>query len=294
MKSWIVTIAAPCLVWACLLGASRAAEPVSFALQPGNAQAFIPLGQRGSTRITEKELALVDGLTIRIRPEWLLKNGKWNFDFVDSCVATCRKLNKHYTLLLMSGGANPEKYANYSFYIQAAQQLGNRYGKDPLLYMVHITGCTPEGVSEELHWKKVTPAVEEVLRVLITAWSDAFPDKKLALAIAGGDKAKVDCMKRLVRYLDLVAPGRGIVKNNAMRAATQLGAAQNAIVVYAGDYGTGIGFEMACSSVDDPTRFGRPAIKVANVIGELERRAGRGVEYLAWYRDDLKALGSIR
>jgi hypothetical protein len=254
-----------------------------FALQPGNDQAKIPLGQRGSTRITEAELRLVDGNTIRIRPQWISKNGRWDFSFPDSCVATCRKLNKKYTLLLMGGASNPTSTASLTFYDAAWKELGRRYASDPLCVGVH-PGVPPAGHSEELFWGRPMPthAMAANKRMISVAVA-AFPRQMIIIAGSANDPA---AMRELIRYGVAIAPGRFVYKINSLSAKSDLNWIGTGLVVEAAKSGADFGFEMLDAS--SASRFGGTWQQAMAKKSALESRAGKKAVYLAKYRGDIK------
>jgi hypothetical protein len=251
-----------------------------FVLQPGNDQALIPYGQKGSTRVPEADIRKVDGVTIRFRKDWIGTPGKWKWGFVDECVKVARQADRRYTLLLMSGEENPLSEGNLKFYEAAAKALGTRYGGDWHCFGVHVTGASPEGVSEELHWKPLTPAAEKANERMINAWGNAFPDKKLLLAIGNKDDSG---MKRLIRYA--LARFKGlVVKHNSMKANTKLSANHNQLVIWAGTIGAGVGYEMVGSTKE--ARFGGTLNDAFDKIAEAQR--GRVVDYVAVYPPDVR------
>lgn len=253
-----------------------------FALQPGNENALKPYGAKGSTRVPVKDLKLVDGLTIRIRPSWLVDG---DYTFVDECVAACRTAKRKYTLLLM-GGEPGAKEAQAQFYERTAKDLAKRYGDDPYLWGVHVTGCSPIGTSEELHWEAITPAVEKQIRRMIDAWTAAFPAKNILLAIGNKDDLG---MKRVITYLLSKAKGRAIVKHNAMKASTNLKANHNQLVAWAGTQGSMVGFEMVGSTKEQ--RFGGTLDKAIQNANQVAKAAKPPViSYLAIYPPDLSKI----
>jgi hypothetical protein len=274
------------VLWACSWGL---AHGQTFALQPGNDQALIPLGQRGSTRIDEKELKLVDGNTIRIRPQWISKNGKWDWSFPDSCVALCRKLNKQYTLLLMGGANNPTSTASLTFYDAAWKELGRRYAADPLCVGVH-PGVPPAGYSEELFWGRPMPTHAMAANKRMTAVSvAAFPRQMIIIAGSANDPA---AMRELIRYGVSIAPGRFVYKMNAMSPKPNLDWMGNTLLIDAAKLGADIGYEELQPS--NHSKFGGTWVQFVAKVKEIERRAGERFVYQALYRYDLAKAGGLK
>jgi hypothetical protein len=263
------------------------------ALQPGNAGAKIPLGQRGSTRITEAELRKVEGLTIRLRPEWLWHadakgNYKWDFTVPDANITLCRKLGKKYTLLLMGGGPQPLDPYSRGFYASAARELGKRYSADPLCYAVHVTGASPPGHSEEQFWRPMPPLAIVANKGLIYEWATAFPRQLILFAGAGADPK---AMREMIRYGVEIAPGRFVYKINSLSAKTPTsGWVGTDLVVEAAKAGAGIGFEMLDNS--SASRFGGTFAQSMAKMAALEKRAGVKTSYLAIYRGDIAKAGA--
>lgn len=257
----------------------------SFALQPGD----------GRT-ISEAQLKLpgVDGLTIRIRPEWISKNGKWDWTFPDASVARCHKTNDAYTLLLMGGAKDPLKESNLAFYESAAAAMGQRYASDPLCVGVHCTGSSPSGHSEELFWGRPMPSdAKAATRRMIDAWTAAFPQQVKLLAGSANDPA---AMQELIRYGVQKAGGRFLYKSNAMKASTDLGWQGNQLVVWAAKNGAMPGWEFVGSWTHERQRFGGPFQKAFDNMDVLTDQAGlmRRQSYRAVYGPDLNLLGGVK
>lgn len=280
LRGCLAPLAMMVVLWACLAGLACGQ---TFALQPGNDQALIPLAQRGSTRITEAELRQVEGLTIRLRPQWISKAGKWDHAVTDACVATCRKLGKKYTILLMGGGDNPTSAASLTFYEAAWKELGRRYAADPLCFAVHPS-VPPKGHSEELFWGRPMPAAAMAAnKRMISVAAAAFPKQQILIAGSANDPA---AMRELIRHGVAVAPGRFIYKINSLSAKTTTsGWAGTDLIVEAAKAGAGIGFEMLDAST--ASRFGGTWSQAMAKKAALEKRAGKQTSYLAVYRGDL-------
>lgn len=254
-----------------------------FALQPGSHDPRKLDPPRGNRLVYAADLNTpgIDGLTVRGR-RFDASGKPWPlFDFYDQCQATVKKAGDRWTLLLMSGDSpNFTSEAYLREWETLIAQLGVRYGNDPSLYAVSLSGASPYGVSEERH-HKITPAIEAADKRLMRAWANAFPTKKLLFAIGNKDDAG---MKRLILYAKSIAPGRVIVKNNAMKSGTNLKANHNKLIVWAGQQGLDIGFEMVGSDNNWP--------KVKSNIAAIERQAGRKISYLAAYPGNLVQAGA--
>lgn len=248
-----------------------------FALQPGNDAALKPLSQRGSTRITEKELKLADGLTIRGRRNWLLS-------FWAENVATCRKLGKPYTLLLMGGdgGTDPTRESHLASVEKQIKQLAALYANDPLCWGVHVTGCSKSGHSEELYWgRPMPPKVIAANKRLISAWAAAFPRQRIILAGSANDQ---NAIRDLIKHGVKTAPGRFVYKMNAMSPKPNLSWAGNTLLIDAAKLGADIGYEALQPS--NHQKFGGTWAQFVAKTLEIERRAGEKFVYEALYRYD--------
>jgi hypothetical protein len=251
----------------------------TFALQPGshNPDANVLEPPRGNRLISVAQLNTpgIDGMTVRYRRGWPLK-------FIDDSRARVKQVGDRWTLLVCSGESSyyTERYLRE--WEELIALLGEKYMADPTLWGVHLTGITPYEVSEERH-HKISPEIEAADKRLIAAWSRAFPGKKLLFAIGNKDDAG---MKRLIQYAVARTPGRVVVKHNAMKATTSLGANHNQLIVWAGKTGAESGFEMARADSNWP--------KVKANIAALEKQAGRKISYLAPYPPDLAKAGGLK
>lgn len=267
-----------------LICASISYGQTAFALQPGNDQAKIPLGQKGSTRITAAELKYADGLTIRGRRNW--PDSFWAEN-----VTFCRQQKKPYTLLLMGGDeADPTKESHLASVESQVKRLAAKYATDPLCWGVHVTGCSKSGHSEELYWGKPMPAkVIAANKRLISAWAAAFPSQRIILAGSANDQ---NAIRDLIRYGVKAAPGRFVYKMNAMSPKPNLSWAGNTLLIDAAKLGADIGYEALQPS--NHQKFGGTWAQFVAKTLEIERRAGEKFVYEAIYRYDLPRVGGLR
>lgn len=252
-----------------------------FALQPGSHDTRKLDAPRDGRLITVAQLNIpgIDGMTVRGR-RWDREEEPWDLiPFLDSCQATVRKAGDQWTLLICSGDDEDfTSEASLLVWEGLIAELGKRYASDTSLWGVHLTGCSPLGVSEERH-HKITPAIEMADRRLMRAWAKAFPKQKLLFAI-GSDPPG---MKRLIKYLVELAPGRAVVKSNAMKSGTKIDAPHNQLIVWAAQIGAEIGFEMA--------RADSNWSRVRSNIRAIEQQARKKISYLAPYPPDLARAG---
>lgn len=255
------------------------------ALQPGNDGAKIPLGKRGSTRITEAELRLpgVDLLTIRTRKTW-------SDSVLDQCVATAKKTGDRWTWLPMGGDeTSPLSASNLAAREQLYRDVGRKYGLDPTLYAVHAF-VAPSGHSEECFYGRPMPrAAIEAQKRIVTVAAVAFPSAKIIWTGSANDP---NANLEIIRYGVKAAPGRFVYKMNAMSPKDNLGWAGNTLLVDAAKLGADIGFE-ALQPSNHP-KFGGTWSQFVAKVKEIERRAGKRFVYKALYRFDLAKAGGPR
>lgn len=259
---------------------------VYFALQPAAhspGKTDIPRGDR-LIDLAEMRTAGVDGTTVRWRRTWPLS-------FIDQCEARVAQAGDVWTLLACSGdSSDPSSEANLRSWDATITLLAAEFGDDPRLWGVHVTGCSPLGTSEELHWERpISAKVEAANKRLITRWAAAFPRQKILLAISLKDPA---CMERLIKHGLSVAPGRFLVKHNAMKASTSLDAPQNKLVASAGRQGAMIGFEMVGSTLE--SRFGGTFQQMQAKADAVAKSASKPLSYMAIYPPDLGKIGGVR
>jgi hypothetical protein len=274
-----------------------------FALQPGD-----PMVLQGKRLVTDQQLALpkVAGLTIRARWAWLHpQGGKFDFSFIDSQVARCRRLKKPYKLLVMTGRESAPRWISGEWYLEApvpwspqlaeqygalVAELGKRYASDPLLVGVHITG--PTFPSAEMHPARGIAGVKGFsLKAMSSAWAasiddyaKAFPETACILSISVQPPAD--------RYLsEVVAYGRSklgprlTLQHNALKASTNPLAPHQLFIASAAKQGVRVGFEMVSAAANQPQRFGSrdvmDGVKLGKAIGGV---------YFDIYPPDLESL----
>jgi hypothetical protein len=262
----------------------------------------------GKRLVTDAQLALphVAGLTIRVRWLWLHPAaGEFDFRFLQQEVERCRKLNKPYKILVMTGVGSVPEWIGGAWHLKApvpwspqlaehyaalVAELGARYADDPLLVGVHITG--PTFPSAEMH---PAPAIEGVVgysdKAMIAAWAasidayaKAFPETACILSIS------VQLPTR--RYLEEVAAygvsklgERFTLQHNALGARTQPLARHHVFIAAQAKRGIRVGFEMLCAAGNNPVRFGSRDVMDGVNIGEAA-----GAAYFDIYPPDLAAL----
>lgn len=235
------------------LHAAESAAPIS---KPHGI--FISGGQFQS----EKHLnqPFVDGTLLR--PRWREiepSPGKYDWSVLDAEIAKVKKAGKLYTLGIVGGPSTPEwvfkqkgvKAFEYSFhnphamrdrsqpqimpipwdaaYLRLWQDLiaeaGKRYGDDPSLYLVHITGSTQNGFEMQLpqdrsrgrdsnvnipDWNQYGYSKAKIIgawKTTIDSFVNAFPHKPLDLEIHGVLE-DYSIPRELIAYGINRAPGR--------------------------------------------------------------------------------------
>lgn len=272
-------------------------QTLNFALKPGDGRDISDVDLKRPT---------VAGLTIRV--PWSVLNprpGIYNFSEIDQNLAQAQRCgNKPVKLIVQTGrgGASPSWFGGLSYqgaplpwslemltaYDTLMQELGRKYRYK--FYVVAITG--PTYPSAEMH---PAPNLDRVKGYsdakMIDAWSkaaqsvaNAFPGAAVALSISVQQPAG--------RYVDATinkirthVGSRLILEHNALRANTDVTAAHHRLLLKYRQLGVRIAFEMACSAVNEPSRFGSKDVMQGVKLG---REAG--AEFIDCYPPDIKGL----
>jgi hypothetical protein len=274
-----------------------------FALQPGD-----PVVLQGKRLVTDAELALpkLAGLTIRARWAWVQPEaGKFDFSFLDAQVARCRKLDKPYKILLMTGRQSSPSWLGGQWFAEApvpwspevarhyaalVAELGSRYASDPLLVGIHITG--PTFPSAEMH---PAPRIESVAgyspKAMVAAWTasiddyaKAFPQTACILSISVKPPAS-QYLGEVVAYGRSKLGERFTLEHNALKATTSPLAPHHLLIANMARQGVRVGFEMVSAAVNQPQRFGSN-----NVMDGINLGKAAGGVYFDVYPPDLKYL----
>jgi len=291
-------------------GAAVAAEPAKVRTPRGYfaLQAADPLVLQGKRLVSDAQLALpqVAGLTIRARWAWLHPSaGKFDFSFLESQVARCRKLGKPYKIRVLTGVACAPEWIGGPWHLGApvpwspqlaehygalVAELGKRFADDPLLVGVQITGPTfPGGEMHPAPGLESLPGYSD--QAMIAAWAasidayaKAFPQTACMLSISVKSPVR--------RYLDqVVAYGREklgerfTLQHNALKASTHPQARHHVFIASQGRQGVRIGFEMVGPASRNPRRFGS-----AEVMDGVNRGQAAGGVFFDVYPPDLDKL----
>lgn len=294
----------PLLRWAlalCFVGICASiswGQTANYALKPGQVNRDIA--------DADLKLKTVGGLTIRV--PWSVINprrGIYNFSEIDqNLLQSSRCGGKPVKLIVQTGrdglspkwfgglwheGAplpwSPEMLVAHS---ELMQELGRNYRYR--FSVVHVTG--PTHPSAEMH---PAPNLERVRGYsdakMVQAWetasrnvSSAFPTTSAALSISvkGPAARYVDATINRVR---LVFGNRLVLQHNALKAGTDVTAPHHRLLLKYRTFGVRIGFEMACSAVDYPVRFGS-----ADVMDGVRVGRDSGAEWIDIYPPDLRGL----
>jgi hypothetical protein len=298
--------------WLTMALSALAAEPEPprapvgyFALQPGDPAIL----RAGSTRqVADRllELPKVAGLTIRARWLWIHPaEGKFDFTFVDEQIERCRRINKPYKLLVMTGNGSAPTWIGGAWhrgapvpwspelkqtYGELVAELGKRYAHDPLLVGVHITG--PTYPSAEMHPAPGIDAVQgfsnqsmaEAWKASIDAYAAAFPQTACLLSISVRRPANF-YLGEVVSYGREKLGERFTAQHNALKAGTQPAAPHHRIIEQLHRSGVRVGFEMVCAAANNANRFGSASVMDGIKIGEAA-----GGTYFDVYPPDLSHL----
>jgi hypothetical protein len=297
-------------IWFLSIVSATADEPAKvrapagyFALQPGD-----PAVLQGKRLVTDQQLALpaAAGLTIRARWAWLHPSaGKFDFGFVDGQIARCRKLNKPYKLLVMTGRESAPRWIGGEWYLEApvpwspqlaeqygalVAELGKRYASDPLLVGVHITG--PTFPSAEMHPARGIAGVKGFSpKAMVGAWgasidayAKSFPETACILSISVQPPAE-SYLGEVVAYGRSKLGPRFTLEHNALKASTKPLAPHQLFIAGAAKQGVRVGFEMACAAANQPQRFGSRSVMDGVKLGKAI-----GGAYFDIYPPDLESL----
>lgn len=231
------------------------------------------------------------GATLRFQIGWLYDaKGVFSPGFIDNQLKIHEAVNKWITLLPMSGDTlQPWTKPNIDRYCRLIEDCGNRYKRHELVAGWHVSGCTPPGTSEELHWEngQFSDAIVAGCQKL-TQCADAFFDEcDIIQAISGKDRqGQID---KVVAYGAKVAAGRYLIKNNNAKAI-QIDAAHNKRVIeFTKRYDTRYGSEPAGSYYYEKGRMGAGDVnKMIKQSREMAKRAGTNPDeaYIAVYWPD--------
>jgi hypothetical protein len=257
-----------------------------FLLDPGE--------ENRSYSAADLRLEAVTGGTIRFRRPWVMKEGGFDWSFIDQYVDMHSSAGKPYTLLCM-GGDHPKPWLSENIvpYMELMEAAAERYLDDRLLVGWHITGCSPQGVSEELHWEngKFTDEILGACQSLTKEAARYFHRCDILQALSGKDRS--GRIEKLVEYGASVAPGRYLVKSNAAKAI-EIDAWHNQRVVNsAKDARVRYGSEPAGSYYYESARMGPGTVNdMINQSREMARRAGKNPAdaYVAIYWPDRHAV----
>ena len=272
-------------------------QTANFALKPGDGR---------DVSDTDLKRPTVAGLTIRV--PWSVLNprpGIYNTTVIDRNIAQAQRCgNKPMKLIVQTGrgGASPSWFGGLTYqgaplpwsremlvaYDTLMQELGRKYRYK--FYAVHITG--PTYPSAEMH---PAPNLDRVRGYsdakMVDAWTtaaksvaSAFPDAALPLSIS--------VQKPVNRYVDatinkirLNVGSRLVLQHNALKANTTVTAPHHQLVMKYRQLGVRVAFEMACSAVNEPTRFGSRNVMDGVIVGR-----NSGAEFLDIYPPDLGGL----
>jgi hypothetical protein len=238
-------------------------------------------------------LKAFSGATLRFQRGWLYDaKGLFSPGFIDQQLKIHEKVGKWISLLPMSGDSQqPWGQANLDKYYRLIEDCAKRYNGHDLVRGWHITGCTPPGTSEELHWDngKFSDQIVTACEFLTFHAGEHFVNCDLLQAISGKDRqGQID---KVVKYGAQLFPGRYLIKNNNAKAV-QIDAFHNKrVIAFAKKYKTRYGSEPAGSYFYESGRMGVGDVNaMINQSREMARRAGTDPDeaYIAVYWPDRK------
>lgn len=260
---------------------------------------FDPGEQNRGYSEADLRIRAFSGGTLRFRRGWMYDaKGLFSPGFIDKQLKIHEKVKKPMTLLCMSGDERePWGIKNRDNYLKLIDDCGKRYYNHELISAWHMSGCTPPGTSEELHWEngKFSDAIVGACKELTTHAATTFYKCDIIQAISGKDrKGQID---KVVAYGSEVAPGRYRIKNNNAKAIEIDAFHNKRVVSFAKKYGTLYGSEPAGSYYYEKSRMGKGTVNdMINQSREMARRAGTDPDeaYIAVYWPDRNAVNPAK
>lgn len=199
----------------------------------------------------------------------------------------------------MIGGdaTDPYQESHLASRRRTIERLAGLFGDDPLLWGVHAS-LPPAGHSEELFGKPMRLSIIEKNQQFIKFTGGLFPSRVVIITAGSGNDPSA--MQQIIRYgATVLETGRFLYKNNAMSAKSPVSWVSNQLVVLAMRLGARGGFEMLRGSNETLFRNTSDArlttamlySKAMATVAELERQAGKKIDYLAPYRYDIPIAG---
>lgn len=253
---------------------------MNFGLQSGN-RAILKNPKLG---LSDAELKKVGAITIRLEKDWPLSWVHYEFN-------RCDHYDTPFTLLVKSGDTEkPWLKASLDSYEKRCHELSEMFAIEPLLFGVHITGCTPPKSSAEHHWyaakgsktPKMTKTIMDGIKRTIDFWHAAFPTVRNIFSIS---LRCPDEMRELIDYGKKVAGGNFLVEMNSLKPDTLLTAPHVQLLQYASSLGLPWGTEPA-----QPLMNKKDLQAMLKKRDEIATLCKKKSDYTAIYPDDIKFI----
>lgn len=265
--------------------------------------------------VSDTKLKSVKNAGIVIRVSWAKLNpapGKYNWSFLDSQIARCKKYNKQYILSIYTGSNAPSWITGIKFgpnkyklaplpwsesmltaYEQMVSDVGKRLNSDPLLVGVEIGGPTCPDMSIEMHFtNNVERQKGYSIQAMINAWNragsacaKAFPN--CAVITDGGPAPGGNNVAINNAYYDYMFKNyksQFNVSHCSLAAKTNENWIGHKLVSNHFKNGGRVGFEQVCASVN---RSGQPISRYGGTLQKsLDIGSRAGMSWLKYYQDD--------
>lgn len=279
-----------------------------------NPAGYYVLQSVGSQNVKDVKLSspLFSGIVIRER--WSSINpapNVYNWSFLDQQALRARRLNKQYILSIYSGNNAPAWLpatwyktaplpwdpAMLLWHGQMVAALGVRYGNDPYLVGVELSGPTrgPGGSLEMMLAEGLTKQPGYSNQRMIAAWTQCVDQYAAAfrgcalisdggVAPAGNDGT---ITQAVFDYLYAAYPNQANVSHCALKANTVEGATHHQLVVKMARRGCRVGFEMIGPSVAGVNGENGPISNFGGPFAQALAIADRaGARWLKIYQGD--------
>jgi len=282
--------------------------------EPRQPSGYFVIQSVAAQNVSDAKLASPKWTGIVLRDTWAHvapTSTTMDWKFLDEQVARARRLKKKYVLGILTGNNAPSwlnvpRYQSAPYpwdqimlkaHGQMVAELGQRYGSDPDLVGVHISGPTrgPKGSLEMYLARGLTeqPGYSEARVVgawkkCIDQYAIAFPD--CALISKGGvapGRGSAAISQAVFDYLFATYPDRANVSHSALKASTQEAALHHRIVVEMSRRGCRVGFEMVGPSVGGKGGQNGPILRFGGPFSrafEIARQAN--AKWLTVYQGD--------
>jgi hypothetical protein len=290
--------------------------------EPRQPTGYFVIQSVGTQNVSDTKLSSPKWTGIVIRDTWnriAPTPTSMDFAFLDEQIGRAKKLKKKYVIGILTGNNAPLwlnvprfQSAPYPWdpimldaHGQLVDELGRRYGDDPDLVGVHISGPTrgpkgslemylAEGLIEQLGYSE--HRVVEAWKKCIDQYAVAFPN--CALISKGGvapGRRKASISQAVFDYLFSQYADRANVSHCALKASTQEAALHHRLVVEMSRRGCRVGFEMVGPSVGGKNGQNGPLRRFGGTFARaLDIAREANAQWLTVYQGDESNLPDWR